>query len=81
MPNTSTSININSNTLPIAVFEANFGMVMLNGFSLHEHNIYNFTLLNISMTKEKHYTFKATATITMKDRAVNAVPISITTLK
>jgi hypothetical protein len=56
-------------------------MVMLNGFSLHEHNIYNFTLLNISMTKEKHYTFKATATITMKDRAVNAVPISITTLK
>jgi hypothetical protein len=33
------------------------------------------------MTKEKHYTFKATATITMKDGAVNDVQISITTLK
>ncbi len=77
---TSTSINVNSNTLPIAVFEANFDKVMLNGASLHEHKIYIYILSHISMTKEKHYTFNGTATITMKDGAVNDVPMSITTL-
>ena len=49
------------------VFQANFDMVMLKGSSIHEHNIYNFTLSNISMTKEKHYTFNGTATLTIKE--------------
>lgn len=74
----SNSINTNNdNDLPIADFEANFEMVMLNGSSLHEHTIYNFTLSDISMTDDKNYTFNGTATISMKDSAVNDVPISI----
>ena len=74
----SNSINTNNdNNLPIADFEANFEMVMLNGSSLHEHTIYNFTLSDISMTDDKNYTFNGTATISMKDSAVNDVPISI----
>jgi hypothetical protein len=74
----SNSINTNNdNDLPIADFEANFEMVMLNGSSLHEHTIYNFTLSDISMTDDKNYTFNGTTTISMKDSAVNDVPISI----
>ena len=74
----SNSINTNNdNNLPIADFEANFEMVMLNGSSLHEHTIYNFTLSDISMTDDKKYTFNGTATISMKDSPVNDVSISI----
>jgi hypothetical protein len=74
----STSINTSSdNNLPIADFKANFEMVMLNGSSLHEHTIYNFTLSDISRTNDKNYVFNGTATISMKDGPVNDVPISI----
>ena len=76
----STSINTSSdNNLPIADFKANFEMVMLNGSSLHEHTIYNFTLSDISMTNDKNYIFNGTVTISMKDGPVNDVPISIKT--
>ena len=74
----STSIDGNSDmTLPSAVFEANFDMVMLNGSSLHQHSIYNFTLSDISMTNDKNSVVNGTATISMKDSPINDVPISI----
>jgi hypothetical protein len=74
----STSIDGNSDmTLPSAVFEANFDMVMLNGSSLHQHSIYNFTLSDISMTNDKNSVVNGTATISMKDNPINDVPISI----
>jgi hypothetical protein len=77
----SNSIDTNTdNNLPTAVFEANFDMIMLNGSSLHQHNIYNFTLSDISMTNDKNYTVNGTATISMKDTPVNDVPISIKVL-
>ena len=77
----STSIDGNSDmTLPTAVFEANFDMVMLNGSSLHQHSIYNFTLSDISMTNDKNSVVNGTATISMKDSPINDVPISIKTL-
>jgi hypothetical protein len=80
-PLSSNSININNdNNLIAAMFEANFDMVMLNGSSLHEHTIYNFTLSDISMTNDKNYIFNGTATISMKDGLVNDVPISIKAL-
>jgi hypothetical protein len=74
------SINTNNDNLLASNFEATFDMVMLNGSSLHEHSIYNFTLSDISMTNDKHSVFNGTATITMKDIPVNDVPISIKTL-
>ena len=77
----STSINDDSDmNLPSAVFEANFDMVMLNGSSLHQHSIYNFTLSDISMTNDNNYLVNGTATISMKDSPINDVPISIKTL-
>ena len=74
------SINTNNDNLLASNFEATFDMVMLNGSSLHEHSIYNFTLSDISMTYNKNSVFNGTATITMKDIPVNDVPISIKTL-
>ena len=77
---TRPSINTNNDNLLASNFEATFDMVMLNGSSLHEHSIYNFTLSDISMTNDKNSVFNGTATITMKDIPVNDVPISIKTL-
>ena len=74
------SINTNNDNLLASNFEATFDMVMLNGSSLHEHSIYNFTLSDISMIYDKNSVFNGTATITMKDIPVNDVPISIKTL-
>ena len=62
---------------PNAIFEANFDMVMLNGSALHQHSIYNFTLSDISMTNDNNSIVNGTATISMKDRLINDVPISI----
>ena len=77
---TRPSINTNNDNLLASNFEASFDMVLLNGSSLHEHSIYNFTLSDISMTNDKNSVFNGTATITMKDIPVNDVPISIKTL-
>ncbi len=77
----SPSIDGNSDMkLPPAVFEANFDMIMLNGSALHQHSIYNFTLSDISMTNDNNSIVNGTATISMKDRPINDVPISIKTL-
>ncbi len=77
----SNAINTNSdNNLIAAMFEANFDMVMLNGSSLHENSIYNFTVSDVLMTNDKNYVFNGTATVSMKDSQVNDVPISIKAL-
>lgn len=77
---TSTIDGHSDMSLPIALFEANFDMVMLNGSSLHQHSIYNFTLSDISKTNDKNSIVNGTATINMRDNPINDVPISIKTL-
>jgi hypothetical protein len=79
--------NMTSNTmssllknLPTATFNAVFNMVMLNGSALHKHQISNFILIGMSMPNEKTVVYNGTATITMKERQVNDVPLSIRTL-
>ena len=42
--------------------------------------IYNFTLGSISMPNEKTVVSNGTATITMKEGPVNAVPVSVRTI-
>jgi hypothetical protein len=74
--NTTTS----KTNLPIATFNSVFNMVMLNGSALHKHQISNITLTGISMPDKKTVVYNGTATITMKERPVNDVPISIRTL-
>jgi hypothetical protein len=77
---TSTIDDNSDMSLPSALFEANFDMVMLNGSSLHQHSIYNFTLSDISKTNDKNSIVNGTATISMMDNPINDVPISIKTL-
>ena len=82
---TSTMSSGSSNTttnknLPTATFNAIFNMVMVNGTALHKHQISNFTLTSISMPNEKTVVSNGTATITMKEGPVNAVPVSVRTI-
>jgi hypothetical protein len=65
--------------LPTATFNAVFNMVMLNGSSLHKHQISNFTLTSMSIPNEKASVSNGTVTITMKEGPVNDVPVSIRT--
>src|SRR5690242_7246986 len=81
----SSSSSANSTTtskgnLPTAMFNAVFNMVMLNGSALHEHQMSNFTLTDMSMSDKTTTVYNGTATITMKEGPVNDVPISIRTL-
>ena len=85
-PMSSSSSSSSSNTstnrnLPTATFNAIFNMVMLNGTALHKHQISNFTLTSISMPNEKTVVSNGTATITMKEGPVNAVPVSVRTME
>jgi hypothetical protein len=79
--NNSSSSNTTTNkNLPTATFNAILNMVMLNGTALHKHQISNFTLTSISMPNEKTVVSNGTATITMKEGPVNAVPVSVRTM-
>jgi hypothetical protein len=76
----STSNNTSKTNLPTTMFDAVFNMVMLNGSALHKHQISNFALTSMSMPDKKTVVYNGTATITMKEGPVSAVPISVRTL-
>jgi hypothetical protein len=59
-------------------FVASFDMVRTNGSSMHQHQIYNFTLTEISMPENSTAVFNGTSTITLKDGPVSNVPTSVT---
>jgi hypothetical protein len=80
MPSSSSNTTTNKN-VPTATFNAIFNMVMLNGTATHKHQISNFTLTSISMPNEKTVVSNGTATITMKEGPVNAVPLSVRTME
>jgi hypothetical protein len=77
---TSAAMSSLLKNLPVATFNTVFDMVMLNGSALHKHQMSNFTLTGMSMPNEKTVVYNGTATITMKEGPVNAVPLSIRTL-
>jgi hypothetical protein len=79
-PSGANSTTTSKGNLPTAIFNAVFNMVMLNGSALHEHQISNFTLTDMSMPSKTTTVYNGTATITMKDGPVNDVPISVRTL-
>jgi hypothetical protein len=80
MSSSSSNNTTTNKNLPTATFNAIFNMVMLNGTALHKHQISNFTLTSISMPNEKTVVSNGTATITMKEGPVNAVPVSVRTM-
>lgn len=59
-------------------FVASFDMVRTNGSAMHQHQIYNFTLTEISMPENGTAVFNGTSTITLKDGPVSNVPTSVT---
>jgi hypothetical protein len=55
-------------------------MVMTNGSAMHDHEIYDFTLTDMSMPNNSTTVYNGTSTITMRQGPVLDVPISITTM-
>ena len=64
-------------SLPNATLNSKFNMVMTNGSAMHDHEIYDFTLTDMSMPNNSTTVFNGTATITMRQGPVSDVPISI----
>ena len=64
-------------SLPNATVDSKFNMVMTNGSAMHDHEIYDFTLTDMSMPNNSTTVFNGTATITMRQGPVPDVPVSI----
>jgi hypothetical protein len=64
-------------SLPNATVDSKFNMVMTNGSAMHDHEIYDFTLTDMSMPNNSTTEFNGTATITMRQGPVPDVPVSI----
>jgi hypothetical protein len=66
-----------TSSLPNATVDSKFNMVMTNGSAMHDHEIYDFTLTDMSMPNNSTTVFNGTATITMRQGPVPDVPVSI----
>ena len=79
---TSTTANatIATGSLPNATFHSKVNMVMTNGSAMHNHEIYDFTLTDMSMPNNTTLVYNGTATITMRQGPVPNVPVSIKTM-
>ena len=64
-------------SLPNATVDSKFNMVMRNGSAMHDHELYDFTLTDMSMPNNSTTVFNGTATITMRQGPVHDVPLSI----
>jgi hypothetical protein len=73
---TANASTVTSN-LPNATLRSKFNMVMTNGSAMHDHEVYDFTLADISMPDNSTIVYNGTATITMRQGPVPDVPISI----
>jgi hypothetical protein len=67
-------------SLPNATFHSKVNMVMTNGSAMHNHEIYDFTLTDMSMPNNTTIVYNGTATITMRQGPVPNVPVSIKTM-
>jgi hypothetical protein len=56
-------------------------MVMTNGSALHDHEIYDFKLTNMTMPNNTTTVYNGTATITMRQGPAINVPVSIKSME
>jgi hypothetical protein len=77
---TTTTSTTETGSLPNATFYSKFDMVMTNGSALHDHEIYDFRLTDITMPNNSTTVYNGTATITMREGPVPNVPVSIRTM-
>jgi len=75
--NNKTQDGAATGNLPNATVDSKFKMVMTNGSAMHDHEIYDFTLTDMSMPNNSTAVFNGTATITMRQGPVPDVPVSI----
>jgi hypothetical protein len=75
--NNKTQDGAATDSLPNATLNSKFDMVMTNGSAMHDHEIYDFTLTDMSMPNNSTAVFNGTATITMRQGPVPDVPVSI----
>lgn len=75
--NNKTQDGATTGSLPNATVDSKFNMVMTNGSAMHDHEIYDFTLTDMSMPNNSTTVFNGTATITMRQGPVPDVPVSI----
>ncbi len=66
---------------PNATLYSKFDMVMTNGSAAHDHEIYDFTLSDMSMPNNSTTVYNGTATITMREGPVTNVPVSIKSME
>ena len=64
-----------------ATLNSKFNMVMTNGSALHDHEIYDFKLTNMTMPNNTTTVYNGTATITMRQGPVTNVPVSIKSME
>ena len=74
---TATNATAATDSLPNAAFNSKFNMVTTNGSAKHDHEIYNFKLVNMSNPNNTTSVFNGTTTITMKDGPVDDISISV----
>ena len=75
--NNKTQDGAATGSLPNATVDSKFNMVMTNGSAMHDHEIYDYTLTDMSMPNNSTTVFNGTATITMRQEPVPDVPVSI----
>ena len=75
--NNKTQDGAATGSLPNATVDSKFNMVMTNGSAMHDHEIYDFTLTDMSEPNNSTTVFNGTATITMRQGPVPDVPVSI----
>ena len=66
---------------PNATLYSKFNMVMTNGSALHDHEIYDFKLTNMTMPNNTTTVYNGTATITMRQGPVTNIPVSIKSME
>jgi hypothetical protein len=74
---TTTTTTTETGGLSNATFNSKFNMVMTNGSALHDHEIYDFRLTDMTMPNNSTTVYNGTATITMREGPVPNVPVSI----
>jgi hypothetical protein len=81
--NTTSAANATSTTvgLPNATFNSKLNMVMTNGSALHDHEIYDLRLTDMTMPNNSTTVYNGTATITMRQGPVTNVPVSIKSME
>ena len=79
-PMNTTTTATATGSLPNATFHSKVNMVMTNGSAMHDHEIYDFSLTDMSMPNNSTAVYNGTATITMRQGPVPDVPVSIKTM-